>query len=99
MEGRVSAVRVLELHGVEAPDGEKILKNAGLFGVDETWRRLVDVYGGNPPALKLVAEPIHEVFCGDNAGFLREEATVFGDIDDLLGKQFGRLVEIGHETL
>jgi WD40 repeat protein/transcriptional regulator with XRE-family HTH domain len=99
MEGRVSAVRVLELHGVEAPDGEKILKNAGLFGVDETWRRLVDVYGGNPLALKLVAEPIHEVFGGDIAGFLREEATVFGDIDDLLEEQFERLGELEQETL
>src|SRR5258708_7279629 len=99
MEGRVSAVRVLELHGVEAPDGEKILKNAGLFGVDETWRRLVDVYGGNPLALKLVAEPIREVFGGDIAGFLREEAMVFGEIDDLLEEQFERLGELEQETL
>src|SRR5260370_2355695 len=84
MEGRVSAVRVLGLHGVEAPGGEKILKNAGLFGVDETWRRLVDVYGGNPLALKMGAEPIREGFCGDIAGFFREEATGFGGVDDLL---------------
>src|SRR5216683_1213219 len=99
MEGRVSAVRVLELHGVEATDGEKILKNAGLFGIDETWRRLVDVYGGNPLALKLVAEPIREVFGGDIADFLREEATVFGEIDDLLEEQFERSGELEQETL
>src|SRR5260370_28602281 len=73
--------------------------SSDLFGVDETWRRLVDVYGGNPLALKLVAEPIREGFGGDIAGFLREEATAFGEIHDLLEAQFEGSGELEPETL
>lgn len=99
MEGEASAVRTLELHGVKREDGEKLLKGTGLFGAEESWARLVHVYGGNPLALKLVAEPIREVFGGDIAGFLKEEATVFGDIDALLEGQFERLGELEQEVL
>lgn len=99
LEGRTSAVRVLELRGVKQTEGKQLLKDSGLSGVEETWEKLVHVYGGNPLALKLVAEPIREVFGGDIADFLREGATVFGDIDDLLGEQFERLGELEQEVL
>ncbi len=91
IEGKTSPVRSLPLAGVNQEDGQELLKEQGLLGSDESWPDLVHLYAGNPLALKLVSEPIREVFGGDIASFLREEETVFGDIYDLLDQQFQRL--------
>jgi len=97
MAGDSSPVRSLLLSGMEQTGGQKLLKGKGLFGTDETWATLVQLYGGNPLALKLISEPIREVFGGNIGHFLREEAIVFGDIFDLLDQQFQRLSELEME--
>jgi WD40 repeat protein/transcriptional regulator with XRE-family HTH domain len=94
MVGDSSPVRSLLLSGIEQASGQKLLKDRGLFGTDESWATLVGLYVGNPLALKLVSEPIREVFGGDIAGFLREKEMAFGEIDDLLEQQFQRLSEL-----
>jgi WD40 repeat protein/transcriptional regulator with XRE-family HTH domain len=99
LDEKTSAVRVLELRGVEQREGKQLLKDSGLFGTEETWGKLVHVYGGNPLALQLAREPIREVFRGDIADFLGEGATVFGDIDGLLEEQFERLGVLEQEVL
>ena len=91
IEGNTSPVRSLPLAGVNQKDGQGLLKEQGLLGSDESWADLVHLYAGNPLALKLVSEPIRQVFGGDIASFLREEETVFGDVYDLLDQQFQRL--------
>ncbi len=91
MEGKTSPVRSKQLHGVGYDEGREILKDKGISGTDEHWATLVHCYSGNPLALKLVAEPIQEVFGGNIARFLEESETAFGDINSLLDQQFGRL--------
>jgi WD40 repeat protein/transcriptional regulator with XRE-family HTH domain len=99
MESKHAAVRALQLGGMEQAESRALLEDRELQGSDETWTSLVQVYSGNPLALKLVAEPIREVFGGDIAGFLREEQTVLGDITTLMEEQFDRLGELEQEVI
>ena len=99
MDGKSSVVRSVSLTGVTAADGQKLLQDKDLFGPDETWESLVQVYGGNPLALKLSSEPIRELFGGDIVGFLKGEEIVFGDISDLLDQQFDRLSELEQDIM
>jgi hypothetical protein len=76
-----------------------LLEDKGLFGSDEQWAAFVDRYSGNPLALQIASEPVQEVFGGDIARFLREEAIAFGDISDLLDQQFHRLSDEEREIM
>jgi WD40 repeat protein/transcriptional regulator with XRE-family HTH domain len=91
LEGKTQPVRSMHLLGVEQAEARKILENASLLGTDAAWTRLIHLYAGNPLALKLIAEPIREVFGGSITSFLEGEEVVFGDIYDLLDQQFHRL--------
>jgi len=99
MEGNISPMRSLLLPGMEQGDGQKLLEDKDLFGSDDIWATLVHLYSGNPLALKLISGPIREVFGGDIARFLREEKTVFGDMQDLLDPQFHRLSGLEQEVM
>ncbi len=99
MEGSTSPTRTLLLTGIGYEDGRALLKDKGLFGTDANWASLVHRYTGNPLALKLVAEPIREVFGGNIADFLSQEEIAFGDINDLLNQQFRRLSELELEII
>ncbi len=92
-------VRSLQLTGVRQLEGREILEHKGLFGSDKAWADLVNLYSGNPLALKLVSAPIRELFGGDIAQFLKEGEAVIGDIHDLLEKQFHRLSEWEQEIM
>lgn len=91
LEGTHSPVRSLRLAGIRQAGGQALLQDEELSGSDEARAALVERYRGNPLALKLVSEPIREVFGGDIAAFLKEEGSVFGEISDLLEQQFQRL--------
>jgi transcriptional regulator with XRE-family HTH domain len=91
MEGHTSCVRTFSLTGIGQDDGLQLLKDKDLFGSSSDWARLITIYSGNPLMLKLVAEPIHEIFNGDIAGFLAGEEIVLGDIHDLIAQQLRRL--------
>jgi WD40 repeat protein len=99
LEGKTSPIRSLHLLGLGQLEGQDLLKDKGLFGSDETWVALIDLYSGNPLALKLVSEPIREVFGGNVAEFLKEEETVVSDIYDLLDQQFHRLSKQEREIM
>ena len=90
-EGKASPVRSLNIAGVRYTEGRELLKDKDLFGSNEQWATLVNLYSGNPLALKLVSESIQGIFGGDIARFLEEEEIAFGDINDLLDQQFQRL--------
>jgi WD40 repeat protein/transcriptional regulator with XRE-family HTH domain len=91
LEGMHALVRSLRLGGIERTSGQELLRDEGLAGSEEARADLVERYWGNPLALKLVSEPIREVFGGDIAAFLRGEEHVLGEISDLLEQQFQRL--------
>ena len=91
LEGKNSPVRSLNLSGLRFSEGKEILKEKGLFGSEDDWGALIDLYAGNPLSLQLASEFIREIFSGDIAAFIKEQKIVFGDIVTLLDQQFQRL--------
>jgi hypothetical protein len=52
---------------------------------------LISHYGGNPLALKLVAQEIHEIFGSTITAFLKDGELFFRDVRDVLEQQMKRL--------
>src|SRR5579859_1455137 len=73
LEGIALSVRSLQLSGVGHVEGRAILKDKGLFGSDEDFDSLIQLYSGNPLALKLISASIHEVFEGDITRYRQEQ--------------------------
>lgn len=97
LEGGAFPVRTLQLGGLATTDAREILEHEGLHGSVETWARFTAMYAGNPLALKLIAEPVRELFQGDIAAFLAQRATIMGDVRALLDQQFQRLAPLEQE--
>ena len=102
-EGMV--VKSWSLSGVEDEDARKILRDKGLMVENDAWRRLVQLYSGNPFALQLVSPSIRDVFGGDIEAFLnsleekQEQVVVVSVVHDLLAQQFQRLSEMEKEVM
>lgn len=94
MEGETTPVKSLLLGGLQLEEIQQLLTNRGLFGSEEAWEDLLHFYGGNPLALKLIAEPIQQMFGGDINQFLQTGAAIFGDIQSILYEQFERLTDL-----
>jgi hypothetical protein len=86
-----SLVHALRLEGLERDAGEQLLEQRELVGTPPDLERLIEVYGGNTLALKIVAETIVELFGGEIAPFLKQDEIVFGSVRELLAEQFARL--------
>ena len=99
LEGKTAPVRSLQVSNIDLEAGQAILQDKALSGPDESWEALLDRYSGNPLALKLVAEPVRELFFGDITAFLNEEATIFGGVRELLSQHFDRLSQFERELL
>lgn len=103
MEGEKSLVKTLPLSGLTPDDGRAIFQQKGIFtGSEAEWQTLVNHYGGNPLALKMVASATQDVFNNSICEFLAylsQRIFVFEDIRDLLDRQFNRLSEAEQKTL
>jgi DNA-binding CsgD family transcriptional regulator len=100
--GNNAPVRTMLLGGLQIDDAGEIFKVKGLDGKSEEkkkWGDLVELYRGNPLALKIVATTIKELFGGSVREFLKQNTLVFGDIDTLLEQQLSRLSELEREIV
>jgi hypothetical protein len=84
-------VRVLNLGGLELSAALSVLDDKGLPLMIEQGQKLVELYSGNPLALKIVSTSILEVFDGQVSEFLRQGIAVFNGIRWLISSQFDRL--------
>jgi hypothetical protein len=91
LEGSRSPVRILRLAGLDGRTGAQLLTEKDVVGSPHDRERLVEVYRGNPLALKIVAQTISELFGGEIAPFLEQSEVVFGGVRELLDEQFERL--------
>jgi transcriptional regulator with XRE-family HTH domain len=91
LEGKHAAVRSLRLKGLDVAACKQLLAEKELVGTEADLTSLIEVYGGNPLALKIVAETIKDLFGGEVGEFLAEGTLVFGNITDLLSEQFSCL--------
>ncbi|HEY9860310.1 MAG TPA: NB-ARC domain-containing protein [Candidatus Obscuribacterales bacterium] len=102
-EGETLPIRSLQLTGLPPQIGQEILNVKGRFsGASHDWKVLVNHYGGNPLALKMLAPVIKDFFAGNVAHFLEflEPGTsVFGDIHELLTCQVARLSVLEHQVM
>src|SRR5207302_1250143 len=99
LEAKTMPVRSLQLSGLGQAEAKRILQEKELHGTDDDCSILIDLYAGNPLALKLVSEFIREVFDGSITSFLKEGETLFGDVHTLLEQQFARLSRLETEIM
>jgi WD40 repeat protein len=91
--------RALTLDGLGAEDGQQLLQSFNLSGTSEEWQALVARYSGNPLALKLVADTIHEVFNEKIGAYLQTGGLMTPAISQLLDGQLERLTPLELEIL
>ncbi len=90
LEGRTAPVRTLLLSSLPASACRTILEEKEVSSSDVEIAALAQLYGGNPLALKLVSEPIRELFGGDVGAFLATGDAFMGGVGNLLEQQFAR---------
>src|SRR5579883_3364027 len=90
LKGQAFPVRSLVLNGLKVEEGQEVLKVKGLTAAEEESTKLIELYAGNPLALKIVATTIQDVFDGHITEFLQQNTAVFGDIREILDQQFER---------
>ncbi|MBD2568873.1 NB-ARC domain-containing protein [Anabaena lutea] len=96
--GKNSLVRLLPLQGLAIQPAKQLLRNKGLTE-EEDWERLINLYRGNPLALKIVATMILELFNGKVSAFLAENTIFIGQIAEILDKQLVRLSDLEIQLL
>jgi WD40 repeat protein/transcriptional regulator with XRE-family HTH domain len=85
-------VRTFHVGGLGVDEAQVLLAPKELVGATHDWARLIERFGGNGLALKIVGESIRELFGGDIDMFLEQSghATIFGGVRRLLSEQVER---------
>ena len=91
LEGSRTPVRSMHLRQLEAEACQVLLQEQDVTGTATERERLIERYGGNPLALKIVAPTIAELFGGEIDAFLGQGELIFGSVRYLLQEQFARL--------
>jgi WD40 repeat protein/transcriptional regulator with XRE-family HTH domain len=99
LEGRTAPVRSLVLDGLTQHACQRILEEKDIVSPERDVTALARLYGGNPLALKLISEPIRELFGGDVSLFLRAGDAFFNGVGKLLEQQFARSAPLEQAVL
>lgn len=99
LEGSRAPVRALRLSPLGIAACQQLLGEKEVMGNPSEQRRLSEAYGGNPLALKIVAQTIVELFGSLIAPFLEQGEVVFGGVRELLAEQFARLSGVEQSVL
>ena len=102
-QGQHLPIRCLQLDGLHPDEGRHLLLDKNNFqGNDQEWSQIIEHYGGNPLALKIVASVVEECF-GQNLTrlikLLNQGLLVFDDVKDLFKRQFQRLTEAEQKVM
>lgn len=93
-------VRSLHLRGLSEEAAREIFQEKGYSsGQEDEWRKIIQLYQGNPLALKIASTTIQELFNSNIAEFLTQGTTVFDEIRELLEQQFYRLSALEKEIM
>jgi WD40 repeat protein/transcriptional regulator with XRE-family HTH domain len=99
LEGPTAAVRGMTLIGLDEQACQAILGEKAVYGTLDDCAALTRLYGGNPLAVKLVSEPIREVFGGDVGAFLLQGEPFFNGVGKLLAQEFSRSSPVEQDLL
>ncbi|UBF23746.1 pentapeptide repeat-containing protein [Kovacikia minuta CCNUW1] len=92
LSGQRLPVRSLHLTGLRT-EARELLLSKGLVGSDAECQQLIERYGGNPLAIKIVSTTIQELFGGNISAFLEAGISSFHSIRLLLAQQYDRLTD------
>lgn len=93
-------VRSLHLRGLSEEAAREIFQEKGYSsGQEDEWRKIIQLYQGNPLALKIASTTIQELFNSNIAEFLTQGTTVFDEIRELIEQQFYRLSALEKEIM
>ncbi|MCA1993334.1 MAG: LuxR family transcriptional regulator, partial [Coleofasciculus sp. S288] len=98
LTGPLLPVRCFSLTGLDKASAQIILNDKGL-PKQKNSSQLIELYRGNPLALKIVAATIQDVFVGNVDEFLRSSSVFVGDFAEILSHQFRRLSPIEKQLL
>jgi DNA-binding CsgD family transcriptional regulator len=98
IESQNSPVRCLQIGGLEVVAAQSILTDKGL-SLQKNTPHLINLYRGNPLALKMVASTISEIFNGNIDAFLQGSSIFIGDFGEIISGQFQRLSSLEHQLL
>lgn len=103
LEGERTGVKSLALKGLNPTEGKQLFEEKGQFTATEReWQKIIEHYGGNPLAIKMVAAGTQELFNGRIAPLLKyveHGILIFEDIGDLLERQFYHLSAVQEEVM
>ncbi len=99
LEGRTTPVRSLTLSGLADDACRIILASKEIDATADDLGALTRLYGGNPLALQLIAEPIRELFGGDTSAFLAAGDAFFNGVGKLLDQQLARSTPVEQAIL
>lgn len=103
LAGERLPVRSLLLRGLTPDEARELFRHKGQFiGSEAEWSQLIEHYGGNPLALKIVAVATQELFDSKIAWMLeyvKQGGLVFEDIRNLIEGQFNRVSENAQEVM
>jgi hypothetical protein len=100
MEIDTKTVHCLNLKGLAKAEALELLQSRGFTGKELGLSTLIQLYRGNPLALKLVTPLIQSVFAGNVTGFLTQNTLVIGDrLRVILKQQFAQLSNLEQDIL
>jgi NB-ARC domain len=98
LEGEKCPTRSLQLVG-SYETTEEILREKGL-DEHEKWKKLIQIYSGNPLAIKIVSTVIQDLFKGSVTEFLKQGIVfINNDLYGILDEQLVRLSDLEKEIL
>jgi WD40 repeat protein len=98
-EGDLLLVRSLRVIGLSQAEGQELLQAKGIMGDRSDCETLIDLYRGNPLALKIVSTTIQDLFDGQISTFLDVGTTAIADVWRLLEEQFNRLSDLEKQIM
>ncbi|HBE47906.1 MAG TPA: LuxR family transcriptional regulator [Cyanobacteria bacterium UBA11369] len=96
LEEQNSPIRTFTLTNLNLsqPEIRDFFNKKGLFEDENRWSELIEIYRGNPLAIKMAVSMIKDLFGGRVSTFLDQKTFVVGDISSLVKQQFDRLSEL-----
>ena len=94
-----SGLRSLRLQGLGYRPGQQLLTARGLTPSAQEAQVLVEHYGGNPLALRIVSTTVQELFNASIQQFLACGTPIFGDVANLIDQQFSRLSSLEQRVM
>ncbi len=98
-EGVNLPVRSLQLTGLDIAAAQHLLVDKGITAPLIEQHNLINYVYGNPLALNLVATSIQNLFNGDVRAFLAQGTAVFGNLWELIDRQFDRLSVLQQQAM